>query len=59
MAEEAPQPAPNEDPPVELKPIDEAQARPLTEQDKKALQFIDQAEKKVKSASSFIGGLFG
>ena len=32
---------------------------PLSEQDKKGWMYMDQASKKVKSASSFLGGLLG
>ena len=62
MAEEAPQPGPSDSPdspPEESKPVNEAQAKIAAEQNAKAEQLMLQAEKKVKSATSFIGGLFG
>ena len=57
-AEEASQSVPSDNPPEESKPANEAQTKVATEQNEKALQLVLQAEKKVKSASTFIGGLF-
>ena len=59
MAEESSQSVPSDNPPEETKPANEAQAKVASEQNEKAAQLMLQAEKKVKSASSFIGGLFG
>ena len=53
------EPVPSDSPPEDPKPVNEAQAKIASEQNEKASQLMIQAEKKVKSASSFIGGLFG
>ena len=50
--------SPNE-PAAEAEQVDTKSSGPPSEQERKGMQFIAEAEKKVKSASSFLGGLLG
>ena len=49
--------SPNE-PDPEVEQVDKSSGSP-SEQEKKGMNFMAEAEKKVKSASSFFGGLLG